>query len=453
VRAVRGRRLCGLLSDHARCAADSDGTSTGHRELDFSLVNFGELGGLRVSRHRAQSFALINYTDVFEALSLDNILLLWHAAVLERRVLIHANRLSRLHLTVELLQALIFPLVWTTPVVSMVPHQLNLADLLSAPFSMLMGVPTCQWRKLSRAEIPVDTVVVDLDRNVVTPMSPLPLLPIATLHTMKRELKALGADRHACRPHQRLPSSEGDAEWETIDINDSPASRVSIHSPTAVDGPLPVRDWAPVHRVFSVALAEVLEGLVDFLPSSETAGSQVSRDLEEEMEELPTPSVTAFDASGFCVSRGNGAEQAFTEELVRASSFLRLVETATLRATSPSLSRRASSSRVSASRRLDGLSFLVEHWQRSGASRHQHRALCTRVVLSPPPRPRSFRSSASSISLLSAAVGGSPGSSKKSVKHTDTTKVSHHPTPPRPCGWCSVFNAFAPAPRPPLPTV
>ena len=64
----------------------------------------------------------IPYADVFQALSVSNVLAVWTAGLLEWQIVLHSSQLSLLHKTTQVLQSLLYPFQWMHTLIPVLPH-------------------------------------------------------------------------------------------------------------------------------------------------------------------------------------------------------------------------------------------------------------------------------------------------------------------------------------------
>jgi DENN (AEX-3) domain len=117
------------------------------------------------------------FSQLFECLDIDNIVLVWHCLVLERQVLLTSTQLSILTTAAEILLSLLFPMRWSHAYIPVVPH--FLIPILSAPMPFLCGINKANLAE-ALYDLSRECVVVDLDKNLVTlgpDTEPLPPLP------------------------------------------------------------------------------------------------------------------------------------------------------------------------------------------------------------------------------------------------------------------------------------
>ena len=129
------------------------------------------------------------FSNLFECLDIDNIILVWHCLCLERQVLITSTQLSVLTTASEIFLSLLFPMRWSHAYIPVLPH--FLIPILSAPMPFLCGINKTNLAE-ALYDLSRDCVLVDLDKNTVTlgPDTPaLPSLPPVQEATLRAQLE------------------------------------------------------------------------------------------------------------------------------------------------------------------------------------------------------------------------------------------------------------------------
>jgi hypothetical protein len=169
------------------------------------------------------------FAHLFQCLDVENVLKVWTALALERQVLVTSTQLSLLTTVCEILLSLLFPLKWSHAYIPVLPH--FLVPILSAPMPFLCGIDK---RHLSEAmgDLADECIVVDLDKNIVSPgvnMKPLPSLPKYIYQRLRnkvessaghvhREVRSLRKEDDASEMGIHLPpelKDTADAMWES----------------------------------------------------------------------------------------------------------------------------------------------------------------------------------------------------------------------------------------------
>ena len=120
-------------------------------------------------------YVSLPYGILFECLDIGNVLFVWYTLACERKVLLVSSQLSLLTVCAEILCSMLFPLRWSHLYIPCLPRFLT--PMLDAPMPYLIGISREVFPS-AVADISDDTVVVDLDRNVITMGATTPELPI-----------------------------------------------------------------------------------------------------------------------------------------------------------------------------------------------------------------------------------------------------------------------------------
>ncbi|KAK2850811.1 hypothetical protein Q5P01_007087 [Channa striata] len=102
----------------------------------------------------------VNFATLFSCLTDEEVLLVFAAAVLERRIVFIADELSTLSQVIHAVAALLYPFTWQHTFISIVPE--ILIDVVMAPTPYLLGV---QKRLLDQVTDQSDLLVVDLSEG------------------------------------------------------------------------------------------------------------------------------------------------------------------------------------------------------------------------------------------------------------------------------------------------
>jgi hypothetical protein len=156
------------------------------------------------------AYVSLPFKVLFECLDIGNVLFAWYTLACERKVLLVSSQLSLLTVCSEILCSLLFPMKWSHLYIPVLPR--SLTPMLDAPMPYLCGISreNFGW---AVPDISDETVVVDLDRNVITlgPYTPdLPPLP------HKRRLKLENA----------LKDNAGEVFWEARNLSKADVLRV-----------------------------------------------------------------------------------------------------------------------------------------------------------------------------------------------------------------------------------
>lgn len=135
-------------------------------------------------------YVSIPFNVLFECLDINNILFVWYALTLEHKVLLVSCQSSLLTLCAEILCALLFPMEWSHLYIPILP--MFLSPMLDAPFPYLCGITRANFNQ-AIDNISQETIVVDLDQNLITrgehmpPFPPMPLRRRTKLETILKK--------------------------------------------------------------------------------------------------------------------------------------------------------------------------------------------------------------------------------------------------------------------------
>lgn len=158
--------------------------------VQFNLANGRELKfNYEIPDHH--SLASIphdrNLTEYYNALDVENMIILFASALNERHILVTSKKLDRLSACVQALNSLLYPMHWQHIFISVLPS--DLLAYLQAPMPFLIGVPEPTYKKLKLSELG-DVVLVLADDNVVqTPHDDVKNLPAGVANKIRSELK------------------------------------------------------------------------------------------------------------------------------------------------------------------------------------------------------------------------------------------------------------------------
>ncbi|XP_029362016.1 DENN/MADD domain containing 2Da isoform X3 [Echeneis naucrates] len=115
---------------------------------------------IRLTRPLDSWLEHVNFATLFDCLKDEEVLLVFAAAVLERRIIFIANELGTLSQVIHAVAALLYPFTWQHTLISIVPE--ILIDVVMAPTPYLLGV---QKRLLDLVTDQSDLLVVDLSED------------------------------------------------------------------------------------------------------------------------------------------------------------------------------------------------------------------------------------------------------------------------------------------------
>jgi len=109
--------------------------------------------------------------NLFNELSVENILVIFAALVHESRIVMHCHSLKTLTVTAQCLLQLLYPMSWTHTYIPVLPKIGLLA--LQQPSPYVIGLPTDVFNSLQQDEAPTGVYIVDLNQDrVLVPETP-----------------------------------------------------------------------------------------------------------------------------------------------------------------------------------------------------------------------------------------------------------------------------------------
>src|SRR5690606_20881526 len=128
------------------------------------------------------------FSQLFQCLSIDQILFLFTCILTEKQILFHSTQYSLLGNIAESLCALLYPFYWQHVYIPLLPH--HCIEFISAPVPFIMGVHTSA---LEMVPFPKDIIRVDLDSKKIHPqqLRGLPKLPERQRTKLKATLQRL----------------------------------------------------------------------------------------------------------------------------------------------------------------------------------------------------------------------------------------------------------------------
>ncbi|KAL0280357.1 UNVERIFIED_CONTAM: hypothetical protein PYX00_001670 [Menopon gallinae] len=128
-----------------------------------------------------------NLTEYYNAIDVNNMLVIFASMLYERRIIFKSKRLLRLSACVQAANAIIYPMHWQHIFIPVLPK--HLVDYLLAPMPFLIGVPTSIWENMGKSDLG-DIVVLDADTNSLeTPFNDVESLPHDVVKFLKTQLK------------------------------------------------------------------------------------------------------------------------------------------------------------------------------------------------------------------------------------------------------------------------
>jgi len=135
------------------------------------------------------AYVALPFEILFECLDISNVLFVWYSLTLERNVLLVSSQCSILTVCAEILCSLLFPMQWSHLYIPTIPRFLT--PMLDAPMPYLCGI-TRENLFYAVGDVSDETIVVDLDQNVITagPYTPeLPPIPHRRRHKLETALE------------------------------------------------------------------------------------------------------------------------------------------------------------------------------------------------------------------------------------------------------------------------
>ncbi|CAM6088951.1 unnamed protein product [Calypogeia fissa] len=157
----------------------------GNGQVLFAVENF--LLSVEAPPKSGLPYAAMSFQPVVQCLDIDNVIRLFTAVLLERRVLLRASKYSVLTMVAEALTHLIYPIKWQHVYIPVLFYAG--VDYIDAPTPYLMGLHS----GVDTSTLSMDGVVdVDLDSNQVKCLDdPLPEIPEPELGRLRMDLQQL----------------------------------------------------------------------------------------------------------------------------------------------------------------------------------------------------------------------------------------------------------------------
>lgn len=155
-----------------------------------SLVLFaveGSLLSVEIAPNIGLPHASMSFQPLVQSLDVDNIIFLFTAILLERRVLMRANKLSLLTMVAEAVCHLLFPMKWQHVYIPVLPCGEGV-NYIGAPTPYLMGLHSSVD---TSGEIMDGVVVVDLDKNRILSPEVVPEIPEPEIDSLRAGLLQL----------------------------------------------------------------------------------------------------------------------------------------------------------------------------------------------------------------------------------------------------------------------
>jgi len=293
-----------------------------------------EINFTRPAPNNPLSWTDIAFQEVFECLSLENILMVLSAVLTERQIIIRSTQHSLLSALSEVIRVLIYPFIWDHVYIPVLPLQLVM--VLQAPLPFIIGVHDTTFR-LSKEQgtwqVSPTAVIVNMDNNRVSASGPefevIPLPDSKKLLTRLQLCAPVFANRpahwvddvlptmdcaiqHSARPYEIDESSL--LEYQRILQMEDTHTDASVYK-TLVDGSA---NWFLVRTAFFRFFISVLRDYRDFLVYPEQKPQQkkglgVSQEQREK-------ALGSFNSAGFLAKRKKH-EKLFMSYLVQTQHF------------------------------------------------------------------------------------------------------------------------------------
>lgn len=133
----------------------------------------------------------VTFNTLFSRLDVNNMLLIFHALLLELRILVASESLSTLSSCINAISHMCYPFSWQYVFIPILPS--SMISFVAAPMPFLMGVLSSSLEKISETEIEEDVLIVDLDKNqVLRQPSNLPdILPPTLTQSLAKVLRLI----------------------------------------------------------------------------------------------------------------------------------------------------------------------------------------------------------------------------------------------------------------------
>ncbi|EJK63494.1 hypothetical protein THAOC_15837, partial [Thalassiosira oceanica] len=244
------------------------------------------------------------YGILFECLDIGNILFAWYALACERKLLLVSSQVSLLTICSEIMQSMIFPMRWSHLYIPVIPR--FLVQILDAPVPYLCGISR-DILPFAVDDISEETIVVDLDRNLITmgmECEDLPFLPNVRKIKLEAALENNAGDVFwkargltAAQVEEVRNSGDenllaktlgtGDAVWdericfldEAFNLAASPDSLSLLHDATS--SLEEAAKWDAVQEAFIRFYASVLKNYRKYLPDDSRHSSWRCGDVDD----------------------------------------------------------------------------------------------------------------------------------------------------------------------------
>ncbi|XP_030939173.1 DENN domain and WD repeat-containing protein SCD1-like [Quercus lobata] len=233
----------------------------------------------------------ISFQPLVQCLDVDNLIKLFTAVLLERRILLRSNKYSLLTLVSEAICHLIYPFRWQHVYIPLLFF--SGVDYIDAPTPYMMGLHS----SVDTSGLAMDgVVVVDLEYNRITTTEDIPPIPEPELSSLRGEIMRL-----------LYPNVVGIDQMKADFCNLSEQLTIWGNKPWGEDHDLQLR------LIFLKFFASLLSGYRNFIESSANNGFNTQAFLKKRSRSTnqpPEPMIAQFlDSHGFLdyLDRGLGS--------------------------------------------------------------------------------------------------------------------------------------------------
>ncbi|XP_010265189.1 PREDICTED: DENN domain and WD repeat-containing protein SCD1 isoform X2 [Nelumbo nucifera] len=238
-------------------------------------------------------YADISFQPLVQCLDVDNLITLFTAVLLERRILLRSNKYSLLTLVSEAICHLIYPFRWQHVYIPLLFF--NGVDYIDAPTPYMMGLHS----GVDTSGLAMDgVVVVDLEYNRITTSEEIPPIPEPELSSLRGEIMKL-----------LYPKVVGIDQMKTSFGVSSEQYPKSANKPWGEEHDLQLR------LIFLKFFASILSGYRNFIENSATQVFNTQAFLKKRSRSTnqpPEPMIEQFlDSQGFLdyLERGIGSDE------------------------------------------------------------------------------------------------------------------------------------------------
>ena len=225
----------------------------------------------------------------FLSLSVDNVLKVFTALILEQRTIFLSSKYPLLTYTIQCFLYYLNPFEWRSPCVPILPYQVQ--EYLEAPGVYIMG---CHANLKDKPEFKAlaDVVVVNLDIDHVTyqQMESLPELPKAAADTFRKCYRLLSRTHFTTEEAYRLsPASAGEIQKEREAFE--------------------YRRDTELSKIFLELMVKIFDNYSEQLQHSRAKFEKIISKSDPEDQEFYRMACNTDMFSGFCHSRHRGTER------------------------------------------------------------------------------------------------------------------------------------------------